>query len=538
VARRSADRQPGADVDLVPLDPVTGASLGADGTPAGAAAAEGLDRDVDIDVDVVDRARRARRLRRVAAVSAGISFAAAVMAGWFVLSIRDLQSIERTWRTGLAIDEARESADRSIRLLAPGETEAVRQPLDEVGDEEASRLEALERRLDHRRILDPKVSKLRDEMIGALRFRRFQMTPERLQLGRTPIDRVEAVLDDQLDRWGLHATYVEPPPLHAFDDALSGLRNYASQPTATMLAALTSAGDVVDIDVDRSTSRTRADAATSEAEVLVPVAGGAVALVTDGDISSPTRAVVVVDRNGVTRATVDLRGREVVAGGGGVLWLVGAADIRRAEARDPADVIVGQGFPIPTNRTVVGATRESVILGRDQPDAGLERWVPATGTITSLTTTRARFLAANEDLVLWQGPLDFSDTGNGGFLHLLHLDTGKHDLIGLARTDAASAAISPDGRTIAVAAGPLAGRLGSVLTLEVGTTALQGTPGPRVAVDGPALTWSSDSRTLFWRTPDGELAVRHAPAAGDAPLTEVLRTGLSDLTAVAVTDGR
>ena len=71
-----------------------------------------------------------------------------------------------------------------------------------------------------------------------------------------------------------------------------------------------------------------------------------------------------------------------------------------------------------------------------------------------------------------------------------------------------------------------------MLVLEVGTTGLVGTFGPRVAVDGPAMTWSPDSRTLFWRTPDGELAVRHAAADGQPPQSELLRTGLRDLTAV------
>ena len=49
------------------------------------------------------------------------------------------------------------------------------------------------------------------------------------------------------------------------------------------------------------------------------------------------------------------------------------------------------------------------------------------------------------------------------------------------------------------------------------------------------MTWSPDSRTLFWLTPDGELAVRHA-RNGDTPLTEVVRTGLHDVAAVAALD--
>ena len=527
--RRSTDREPPGDLDLIALDPVTGASLDPDAATAANGDDDGPISDAELAAD--RRTVRARRLHRLAATLAGAAVAAAVMAGWFGLSIRHLREVEHTWRAALAVDQSRESADRTIHLLVPGDSEAIRQPLDDVGDEEANRLLATERALDHQRILDPKVSKLRDEMIAALRFRRFQMTPERLQLGRTPIDRAEALLDDQLDRWGLHPTYVQPPRLRTLDDALEGLRRYSTLPTRTTLAALTTDGRVVEVDVDKSTTGQLATDADADAQTLAAVPGGGLAV-------SKGNELAILDANGKPASTVDLAGGFVVPGGatsdGVVLWIthLSRSDVRRVVVQSPSAVTVGDAVALPPGRTVVGANRDSLVLTPNDRGGPLERWNAATGATTALTPTNSRFLAADDDLILWQGPLDFTDTGNGGFLHLLHLDTGKVDLIGLTRTDAASATISPDGRTIAVAAGPLAGRIGSVLLLEVGTTGLVGTPGPRVAVDGPAMTWSLDSRTLFWRTPDGELAVRHV-RDGSTPLTEILRTGLADVTAVA-----
>jgi hypothetical protein len=460
------------------------------------------------------------------------------MAGYFGRSISDLRGVDRTWREAMAVDRARDVADRTFQAMSSGrDDEVVRRALGEVGAEEARRLQAAERSLHRRHILDPKVSDLRDEMAKALRFRRFQMGPDRVRIGDTPLVRVDGMLEDRLERWDLEPTSVPEATLTSFDHAMAPLRRYSSRRTGTTLAAATGQGQILEVAVDDSrTSTLRTPAEGAGVQGLYAVEGGIA--VFDGKglvLRTPATRSMAVE-------LAVLLGGSVVPGGSGpdgtVLWVVlgprqAPSTVTRVLVPATGDPPAAGPVPVPTGRTVAGANRTSLFLASGLGGGRLERWDPSTGDLAELAPRGSRFLAASDRLVLWQGPLDFSDTGNGGFLHVLHLDTGAHELVGIPRTDAASAAISPDGRTIAVAAGPLAGRLGSVLLLEVGTTGLTGTPGPRVAVDGPALAWSLDSRTLFWRTPDGELAVLHQDGE---PRTEVLRTGLHDVTAVVAID--
>jgi hypothetical protein len=530
VARRSSSRDDAAaDLDLVALDPVTGAALATS----------------DGDADVAHhRTARGRSRRRVAVLLAGLSLASGLAAGWFGLSIRDLRSIERTWRTAMALAAARQRADTSIHAVTRRDPDAARRPLGAVGDVESASYLRFERSLDERRVLDPKVSALRDEMVKALRFRRFQMTPERVRIGDTPLLRVDGELAHQLGRWNLGKTVVPPPVPDPFQQAVARLRDFSSEPTGgATLAAVTEAGRILTIDVDHSTVQRspagdHADPALPDERTtsLVPVPGGVAGMVGD------TFTVLRPGEDGVARPVVRRRllphVRVLPAGqdrDGAAFWFVpppGECCLERVDfhAADAALVDGGTiaGQP-PDGLVVVGATRDELILTTDAGGGRLDRWNPVTGAITPLAPTGARFLAANDDLVVWQGPLEPSDTGNGGFLHVLHLTSGERDLVAIPHTDAASAAISPDGQTIAVAAGPLAGRLGSVLLLHAGTTALVGTAGPRVAVDGPAMSWSPDSHSLFWRTPDGELAVLHGTGQ---PRAELLRTGLEPVTAV------
>jgi hypothetical protein len=514
VVRRSSSRGDAAtDLDLVAVDPVTGTSIGAS------------DEDAP---PPSDRWRRTRRWRRATAALAMASLASALLAGWFGLSIHHLRDIERTWRTAMALDAARQRADRAVRAATQRDPDAARPPLESVGDVEAVRLQAFERSLGRQHILDPKVSALRDEMVEALRFRRFQMTPERNRIGNTPLLRVDAGLDDQLGRWGLHGATAPAPDPTLFDRAMASLRRYSSLPTGATLAAVTEAGRVVEIDVDADRTRTLRNETNRPADALYPMPGGVI--VADGAALTSLPAGTTV---------TDLGGGLAISGGEGpdgmTFWVASPRDVRRI-------VVGGDGAPatstasvtLPPGRTVAGATPEELILTTDLRGGRLERWNPTTGATIVLAPSGARFLAAGADLLVWQGPLTPSDTGNGGFLHVLHVGSGQRELVAIPRTDAASAAISPDGETDAVAAGQLAGRMGSVLWLPVGTTVLQGTPGPRVAVDRAAMTWAPDSRSLFWRTPDGDIAVMHGSGQ---PRTELLRTGLGPVAAVAAFGG-
>jgi hypothetical protein len=453
-----------------------------------------------------------------------LALAAAVcgLAGaYFGVTVLHLRGIERTWRTAMAIDDARVRADQRIRSelerVAEAQDPAGRGPISAIGTEEATRLMRLEEALDDRSIFDSKVSALRDSMIEALRFRRFQMSPDRLLLGSTPLQSVERDLDAQLDRWGLEPASVGRQQIRALAPGLAELRRFADIDTGATLFALDGGGALVTIDVDASKVRRRPLDERPMKVVALPDAGA------------------VLDRRGVTLYPIDpdaaaithLSGTELVAAGDGSgdVWVADHLDVHRVPtgggpAADP-------GADLPVGRRLVGATASYLVL--DDAESGrVELWSTEDHTTIVLTPGPGRFLAAIGDVVLWQGPLPFGPDEGSGFLHVLHVESGRRDLIALPRTDATAAAIARDG-TIAIVAGPLAAPLGSIVLIAAGTTGLQGMPGPFSSVDPNSLSWSADG-WLFWLTPEGRIAVRRPGVQGNAQL---LRTNLSGLRALA-----
>lgn len=128
----------------------------------------------------------------------------------------------------MAVDTARAVADARVRSLVErlGSADAGSEQaaLGPIGDEAAAALADAQRSLADRRIVDSKVSALRDAMVKALEFRRFQMSPQRRQMGSTPLERVNLELAMQLDRWDLPpGTAGRPVVLRSVAPALSAL---------------------------------------------------------------------------------------------------------------------------------------------------------------------------------------------------------------------------------------------------------------------------------------------------------------------------
>lgn len=510
-------REPGP-AELEALDPLTGEALSRSLPPAATMTATNL--------------RRARWLRRVATLLVVLSVACAATAAYFTVSIVQLRNVERTWRSAMALDAARAEADRQVRTLleevAPNDNEEVSllPPLGAIGSEVAGGLRRHERALADGRILDSKVSVLRDAMVEALEFRRFQLSPTRNRIGDTPLQRVELTIDDQLDRWGLAPSQIDEPTLASISPALAKLRRYADVQTGATLFALDGT-TLHTIDVDRSRRRKRS-LPTGISDRLVPVAGG-VGVVAGGrlDVYPPDPAAPPL-------AAIDIDVVDVIAAGdrSGDLWIVqgGGTTIRRFAVDGTGPGWKTEPAALPPGRALVGSTFDHLVL--ESPGNGLELWSASlTGPVTTLASQGARFLAANGSMVLFQGPLPFSPQDSTDFLHRYQVSTDRRDLIGLPRTDAASASLSTDG-TAAVAAGPSAGRLGSILLLEPDAVALTGGNAvPRSSVKAGALAWAVDGRSLFWLTPDGAIAVSH----GDGPGTrQLLRTGLDGLDRLVV----
>ena len=509
-------RAPGP-AELEALDPLTGESLFG-GESRGETAAR-----------TSRRMARARRLRRVAMVAALLAVACAGAATYFAVSIAQLRGIERTWRTAMALDAARADADGRVRAMAghvagDGDGDAALSALSAIGTEVAGGLRRHERSLADRRIVDSKVSDVRDLMVEALEFRRFQLSPTRNRIGDTPLQLAEAGLTTQLDRWDMAPSRVDAPELRSLTPALARLGRYADVETGTTLFALDGT-TLHTIDVDRSTRRRRALPATGE---LVPTSGGVAV------VNARGLAIYPPDPDAPAIATIDEPVLHAVAAGDGSgdLWVVQgtSTSVRRYRVDGATSGWSGDPLPLPPNHLVVGSTFDHLVL--ETESNGLVLWSPATRRNgPPLAPEGARLLDAEGAVVLFQGPLPFSPRDSSDFLHRVHVGTDRRDLIGLPRTDAASAAIGPDG-TAAVAAGPLAGRLGTILLLEPDATALVGgAPGPRASVAPGTVAWADDGDALFWLTPDGAIAIAHGTRPGTRQL---LRTNLRGLDRLVV----
>ena len=513
--RRRAPGRPAGPAELEALDPLTGESLFAE--PASSTTTASHGRIV----------RRTRRLRRIRVVCALLAVACASTAAYFGISIAQLRSLERTWRTAMALDRARADADRQVRdvleEVSSGDDE-VGVHLDAIGNEAASGLRLHERDLAERWIFDSKVSDLRDAMVEALEFRRFQLTPDRNRMGDTPLQLVETTIDVQLARWDLSPSRVPSPELHSLPRALQRLRSFADVKTSTILFALDGTTLLV-VDIDKSRTSTRQ---VSMGGVLLPVKGGVA--VADGS----SVVIYPVDVKADPVAVIDQPGGNLAFAAGdasGGLWIVqdSGTAVRRYRVDGAASGWVGESVPLPARRVVVGATNDHLVVG--DLEGRLELFSPSERRITAeLATEGARFLAARGNVVLWQGPLPLSPRDSSDFLHRFDVGTARRDLIGLPRTDAASAAVSATG-IAAISAGPLAGRLGSILVLEPDSVALTGSDGPRASVGPSTIAWAPDGNSVFWLTPDGALAIGY----GTRPATrQRLRTGLTGLDSIAV----
>ena len=519
-------REPGP-AELEALDPLTGESLSSS-------------HRGDAGVDATDLRRkgaaaaRARRLRTAAVVAACLAVSCAAAAGYFAVSIAQLRGVERTWRTAMALDAARAAADRQVRELAGGrpgpsssDDDAVVAPLQAVGSEVVRGLRGHERSLADRRIVDSKVSDLRDAMVEALEFRRFQLTPTRNRIGDTPLQQVEQTIDDQLDRWGLAPSTIDPPELASLEPALARLRRFADVETGATLFALGGA-TLHTIDVDRSDVRRRPLPLPTSGH-LVAVSGG-VAVVGGGRLW-----VYGPDPSDEPLATIDADVSDAVPAGDGSgdVWVVqqGGRSVRRFHVDGAASGWATEPATLPPGRTLVGATSDGLVL--ESPGEGLEAWSTSLdGPVTMLASQGARFLDAEGTLVLFQGPLPLSPRAGSQFLHRYDVATDRRELIGLPRTDAATADIGPEG-VVALAAGPLAGRLGSMLFLQPGSAALTGgaTAGPRASVERGSIAWAGDGQSVFWLTPDGDVGIAYGT---DPPARQRLRTPLTGLDRIAV----
>lgn len=505
---RSRDRDAGADPrDLEVLDPVTGEAVPADQPPAAPSAPRG-------------RGWRRRRLALALALASVVCASAAV---WFGAVVWSLRTTEHVWAEAMALDRARAQADRAVyeKLDAvgnPDDDPAAREGIRAIGQEAAERLAPLEQRLRGQRIADGRISALRDLMLEALRFRRFQLSADRRLLGDTPLRRVEAELDVQLDRFGLERSTPPLPVLRSVEPSLTALSRFAADPTGTLLVTWTrgarggSDRDLLYIDVDASTitrrQLPRAPQQLLAADDLVLVDDGRTITAYPLDPDAPAawsrpRRLAAPDR------------RESVAGrsGSGIaLWTW------EPEGIVPVDLTGSAGVPVPAGpvdlgnetRSLLADTEAGLVIGEPDRLLVVDR---ESGAVTRSISTEGRFAGATRGFVAIQLP-------GRPVLEIHRLADGTSTDLPLPRTDAGMIVQAPDDETFAFAAGPLAGNIASVLRLELLPRGwgLFGIDGPRATVRPGTVIWSPSGDHVFWVTPEGQLAVAADGAARAAQL--------------------
>lgn len=500
---RSRDRDAGADPrDLEVLDPLTGEAVPHD-RPALAPDERG------------DGVRRRRRL------AVGLTLASVLCAGaalWFGLVISSLRAAEEVWAQAMALDGAREAADQAVRdrLATVGNPEddaAGRAAIRSIGEETATRLLPFEERLREQRIADDRVSDLRDLMLEALQFRRFQLSAERGLLGDTPLRKVETELDAQLDRFGLERSTPPAARLASVAPALAALDRFADEETGTVLVAssfgLGAGRDrelyVVDIDASTVTRRTLPEHAPDllAAGDLVIASDGSTTTAYPLDVDEPARwsragPIGVAGRPGTGVAMwawaeagpvpIGFDGRE-----GPPVPFRQRSDLEGEPWQLLADTDSGLLFAGPA---------DGQLAGRGPIRTALRLVDHRTGQVVRTIETGGRFAGASPGFVAVQLP-------GRPVLEIHRLADGTSIELPLPRTDAGRIVQAPGREAFAFAAGPLAGNIASVLRLEFEGRSwnLLGVGGPRATVRPNTLVWSPSGDHLFWITPNGHLAM-------------------------------
>ncbi len=487
------------DDDLEALDPTTGDALAA-----------GPSRTPLPTGDWVSWITYRRRLRRARVIFIVLSFASAGFAAYTGWSIATLRRVERTWRTAMAVDAVRQQTDKAIfEDLEPFEPDddTTDSFLVGVGVAATSELAKAETKLVQQRIPDRRTAVLRDLMVKALEFRQRQMSPQRRQLGNTPLLLADEVLATELRRWRLEPLEVSDRRLAATDEAVKRLRRFVDEPTSTIIVAIGLAGrSLVTIDLDASTIERRE--LSESVERLLSVSPDVVitvglAGVRAYEVNQPTSPKPIWERTGAAAYAPP---------GADSVWIHEGPDVLRL---DPRGGVIAGPYPVPAGLSPVGATRNGLVLV-SAPESGFDDvflWSPEQDRRKLLAQGVRRVVSAGHGLVTVERRFVVQGTDGAQTLPrdgvFVVADTGRTVEQFDFDVPLVSAAQRPGGIEIAAAAGPLAGRLARVFRFTIPGSVATG--GPSASVDPGALAWSNDGSFLFWVTPDGNLAI-HEPA--------------------------
>lgn len=484
--------------DLEALDPTTGAAL-VETTPP----------PPSLPVDWASWTTYRRRLRRARTVFILLSFVSAGFAAYTGWSIATLRRLERTWRTAIAIDVVRAETDNAIFNVL-GEFDVLDDKADAhligVGTAAASELAKAESALSREFTPDRRTALLRDVMVDALEFRQRQMSPQRRQLGNTPLTLAEDVLAMELERWRLKPIQVDPATLPAAVDAVARLKRFADDPTSTVLVALAADGlSLVTLDIDASTSTRRALPVAAD-RILAVAPNVIVAIGPNGvsaySLGSASTAGPLWERPGATAFGVP---------GDDQLWVRQGSEVLRL--RGSGDSVAGP-FALPPNTEPVEAMGDGLVLQSSAVPGKRDvvLWLPATGEQMPLARGARRVVGAGRSVVVVERARSLEEARlSGEFDDIVEVlsDKGRAIETIAFNIPLGFAVQRPGGIEIAASGGPLAGNIATVFRFTI--PGFLAPNGPRALIEQGALAWSPDGESLFWSRPDKGLAI-HQPA--------------------------
>lgn len=372
---------------------------------------------------------------------------------------------------------------------------AAEAAMETIGRDATALLAGFERDLRAQRVADRRVAAARDAMVDALQFRQRQMSATRRTLGDTPLREVETTLAASLRRWRLSP---RPPPasgpkLASATSVLANLRRMADWKTdSTIVAASNRQLFVIDVDENKTevidlglpdgTTVDGVVAVASTSPVVVVLAGG------------KARARYVHTSglpNWETPATAIAAGPHPFG-----LWVANGSIVTEVSSTgDPSPAIT-----LPRARRMVASAGERLVLTSPGLEAGpIEAWDPRRPSSAPVPLGVGSFVAAGREHVAFQ-------VAGTSSLRIVPVSGGSGRTVDLPPTDAGAGAFSESERFLAFAAGPLAGRLASMVEYDSVTSRLTGLGGPSADIAG-GVVWSEDRRSLFWLTADGRIAV-------------------------------
>jgi len=451
------------------------------------------------------------------------------------LTRREFHGMEHEWAQALADDIERASAESHLTVYAGfDESPAVNAALATLYQEEGRRFDSLRAGLHRSVLVDTAMAAIRSDMATALAHRSallarvaayyqrpVEPSPPPNADDQTAVDgnRVDVALSAARARWGERP----PPPLTsapytAERSALSRLSHWLDEPTGAVILA-PSRGQLVRLDIDASRI-TATDVPAAAGDFVMR--SGYLAYLLGPEAWS-------VSSDGSGRPTdLGAAGGLFAAADPGLTWLVDGLTFAATEIDGSGRVVAGpvRSAGVPVAATA-GALIESDVDRQGQLLPQLLVWSLAGNQVRcrlGSAASPAGELATSGNLVAWSdGPEEVRVTDVTTCAEKWKV---TRPASAGGRPGLPVAAFNPDGRTLAVGAGPIE----PVTLVDVASGQVTSIP-TDATFPVAALVWTADGSRIFWSSGQfGAFTLLNTWKVGD-PRARALRAVRLDITA-------